>query len=220
MVQTISSDTISVVCFDLDSTLVTVEGIDELARMNGTDTEVRRLTEQAMNGEIPFADIFFRRLDIIRPTMSNLLAVGELYIKCVTPGAVALLGVLRRRNIRVYVVSGGYNPAVRMVTRHLGIPDDDVFANELTFDTRGCYAGVNRDIPLWRNDGKTILLRTIRASHAGRIAYVGDSYGDWEAGKTVDTFIGYTGVVRRPALVRRTTYTCDGSLLNLLPLLE
>ena len=65
------------VFFDVDSTLVTIEGIDVLANGN---PEIVRLTEAAMNGEIPLDRVYGKRLEIIRPTRADVEALGQRYI--------------------------------------------------------------------------------------------------------------------------------------------
>jgi len=61
------------VFFDVDSTLVTIEGIDVLA---GGNPEIASLTNAAMNGEIPLDQVYARRLELIRPTRAQVDALA------------------------------------------------------------------------------------------------------------------------------------------------
>jgi len=64
------------VIFDCDMTLVTVEGIDELARLRGQTEYIADLTRQAMDGEIPLEEVYAKRLELLRPTRAELEEVG------------------------------------------------------------------------------------------------------------------------------------------------
>jgi phosphoserine phosphatase len=61
-----------VVCFDCDSTLSRIEGIDELARQHGLFDKVAALTDAAMNGELALEDVYASRLDLIRPNQASI----------------------------------------------------------------------------------------------------------------------------------------------------
>ena len=83
------------ICFDCDSTLSSVEGIDELARLRGPEVfaSVVALTEDAMNGKIRIEEIFGLRLEAIRPTREDTAAVGRAYIGAMEPTAKSVSGV-------------------------------------------------------------------------------------------------------------------------------
>jgi phosphoserine phosphatase len=76
----------NLVVFDCDSTIVSIEGIDELARLNGQYNEIEKLTSKAMNGSVSFEQVFELRLKKINPSIQDLFRVGELYISNITPG--------------------------------------------------------------------------------------------------------------------------------------
>lgn len=61
-----------VVCFDVDSTVIQEEGIDELAEFCGKGQEVANLTKEAMGGSMTFQEALRRRLDIIKPTQAQI----------------------------------------------------------------------------------------------------------------------------------------------------
>ena len=67
------------VFFDCDSTLSSIEGIDELARFKGKEMRVSVLTEKAMNGDLDLAEVYGKRLKAIRPTRGQLKAIEEKY---------------------------------------------------------------------------------------------------------------------------------------------
>jgi phosphoserine phosphatase len=208
------------VLFDLDSTLVTIEGIDELARFKGVEQKIQELTRQAMNGEIPFEEVIFRRLAIIRPTVDDITALGQLYCASITQGAKEVIDQLHKWQVKPFVISGGYNPAVQMVTQLLSIPNIQVFANELLFDPEGAYQRVNQKLPLWKNTGKQEVVAKLKAAIPGRVIMIGDSMSDFEAGRLTDQFICFAGVANRPSVMQKADLTVtDSSLAAILPYL-
>lgn len=190
------------VAFDVDSTLSRIEGIDELARLRGVD--VAEMTERAMRGEIRLEEVYGRRLERVRPDARMLARVADLYVARRTPGATALVKVLEREGVDVYVVSGALRPTILPLAQTLGIPGHRVFAVDVTLDRRGRYAGFDELSPLARADGKRFLLRGIADGH--RTAMVGDGSTDLAAAPSVDAFIAFTGVARRPDVADRAAY--------------
>ena len=84
--------TFRIVFFDVDSTLVTIEGIDVLA---GGNREIAKLTDAAMNGEIPLDQVYAKRLEMIRPTRAQVDALAQTYVSSITTGAKEMLAELR-----------------------------------------------------------------------------------------------------------------------------
>lgn len=193
------------IVFDLDSTLTKIEGIDLLAKLNDRE-EVALLTQMAMNGEIDFEEIFSKRLDMIQPTLHQVVEVGEEYLNEVVAGVGSLIERLVYAGKRIFVISGGYNPAVKIFTDALGIPRENVFANQLLFDERGQYVNFNRKIPLWRSDGKRIIMEGLFRKFPGEWVSIGDGMSDLQAASGIASFICFCGVVERPAVVQSADF--------------
>jgi phosphoserine phosphatase SerB len=183
------------VVFDCDSTLTTVEGIDELAAMNGVPYEVAEMTRKAMAGEVPFEEVFSRRLDLIRPARKHLAAVGKLYVNALVDDAAMTARALQWLGLEVRIVSGGYREALAPLAESLGVPPCHVHANDLRFDGSGGYAGYDETNPLARSGGKGEVLRTL--PREPRTMLVGDGASDAEVGCHAELFVGYGGVERR-----------------------
>lgn len=183
------------VVFDCDSTLVAVEGIDELARGRFADA-IRALTDAAMQGEVPLEEVYGRRLDIIRPMREQVDEIGRRYVDALVPDAREVVAALLWLGKTVRIVSGGLRPPVEHVARELGLTTNDVAAVAIDFDGEGSYAGFESASPLTRNGGKP---GVIEAWHLPRPSMlVGDGHTDLEARSVVDTFVAYMGVVWRP----------------------
>jgi phosphoserine phosphatase len=181
--------------FDVDSTLVTIEGIDVLS---GGDAEIARLTDAAMNGEIPLDQVYAKRLDAIRPTRDQVQELAATYLRSLVDGAGETIAALQRGGVVVHLVTAGIEQAILPVADALNIPRRNVHAVALTFDANDRYQDFDRRSLLTRNGGKELAVRDIRARSHGKAAFVGDGISDLEAKPAVDLFIGFGGVVVRP----------------------
>jgi phosphoserine phosphatase len=114
--------------FDMDSTLIRCEVIDELATEAGVGEAVSTITEQAMRGEIDFQESFRRRLSMLRGLPEEVLMsiAGRLPV---TEGMPELITTLRARGIYTAIVSGGFTYFAEYLQRHYGF--DRVLANAL-----------------------------------------------------------------------------------------
>jgi phosphoserine phosphatase len=187
--------------FDCDSTLSTIEGIDELARARGPEifAKVEHLTTRAMNGEVPIHEVFGRRMEIIRPDRATADAVARLYLDTLVPGVREVIAGLKADGWTPVILSGGFAPLIQPLARTLGI--DHVEAVPLHFDADGRYAGYGEDYPTTRNGGKPQIIREWKnALLPEAVVMVGDGVSDLESKPEVDRFIGFGGVVPREAV--------------------
>ena len=209
------------VCFDCDSTLSSVEGIDELGRLRGPEVfaAVERLTTDAMEGRIRIEDIFKLRLDVIRPTRADAAMVGARYLANVEPSALATVRAIEERGWTPLIISGGFRPAIRPLADFLGIAR--VEAVELHFAADGSYAGFDEAYPSTRSGGKPEIIATLRQELAPeRIVMVGDGASDLETQPFVDLFVGFGRYVARAKVKQeaRAFITALSQLPGLLPI--
>lgn len=207
------------VYFDCDSTLSAIEGVDEL--LQWAPAELRRdvaaLTEQAMAGTLPLAEVYERRLRALAPRREHLDRVGELYVARLVPDAAAVVRALQHVGKHVGIVSGGLLVPVQHVARHLGIDPANVHAVPLVFDAAGAYVDFDRASPLWRNGGKIEVVRALPPAHHP-LAFVGDGITDAEVRGHAACFVGFGGVVARPQVrARADVWVDDASLAGVLP---
>ena len=116
------------VVFDMDSTLIEAEVIDELARVAGVGEQVSAITERAMRGEIDFSESFRTRVALLKGLDEGALAQVASELK-VTEGAEHLLATLHTLGYKTAIVSGGFTYFARYLQARLGI--DYIHANEL-----------------------------------------------------------------------------------------
>jgi phosphoserine phosphatase len=116
------------VAFDMDSTLVEAEVIDELAKLAGVGEQVSAITERAMRGEIDFSESFRARVALLAGLEESALqrVAGQLKI---TEGAEHLISTLRALGYKTAILSGGFTYFARHLQNRLGM--DYVYANEL-----------------------------------------------------------------------------------------
>lgn len=204
---------------DCDSTLSSIEGIDELGRVRGPEVfaQVEAMTNDAMNGKISVESVFGHRLEIIRPTREQVAEVGRRYVETVEPTAAIMLAEVRARGWTPVVLSGGFRQAIRPLADLLGIAR--VEAVDLHFDEAGCYRDFDREYPTTRSGGKPEVIRRLRRELApARIVMVGDGASDLETKPEVDLFVGFGRYVARPA-VKANADRFVTSLAELPPLL-
>lgn len=205
------------VFFDVDSTLVTIEGIDELA---GGNSEIARLTDAAMNGEIALDEVYARRLEIIRPALPDVEALGERYKQTLVNGAKELVTTLLAAGCDVHLVTAGLAQAILPLGAHLGIAPRAVHAVTLQFDAEGRYVDFDRRSFLARPGGKELVVHAILARSKGRSVFIGDGVSDLETKPVVDLFIGFGGVHNRSRVKENAElYVEQPTLAALLPYL-
>ena len=126
------------ICFDMDSTLIQTECIDELAVRAGVGDQVKAITESAMRGEIDFKERFTRRVGLLKGLdVSVMQEIAENLP--ITEGADRLMAVLKRCGYKIAILSGGFTFFGEYLQRRYGI--DYVYANELEIDDDGKLTG-------------------------------------------------------------------------------
>jgi phosphoserine phosphatase len=194
---------LKLICFDCDSTLSSIEGIDELARLRGPEVfaKVEALTSDAMNGLIRMEDVFGRRMEIVRPGREEVAAVGQRYVETVEPTAKATLALLMELGWTPVIISGGFRQTIRPLADFLGV--QKVEAVDLHFYPDGSYKGYASDYPTTRSGGKGQIITELRAEFTPeKVVMVGDGASDLEAAPKVDLFVGFGGYVTREKVKR------------------
>ena len=116
------------ICFDMDSTLIKTEVIDELAERAGVGAQVRAITEQAMRGEIDFTESFTRRVALLKGLDESVMRDIAENLP-ITEGVERLMFVLKQYGYKIAILSGGFTYFGNYLKNKFGI--DYVYANEL-----------------------------------------------------------------------------------------
>lgn len=202
------------IVFNVDSTLVSIEGPVELAKRLKV-SGVEELTELAMSGQESFGEVFKKRFQLYRPSLRDLQWLGRQYLAHITPGAAEIMRALKERGHRLYIVSAGYRLPTLELARTLGIPALHVCAVDIDFDERGTYKKYDDDNILTTDQGLEIVLAEI--AKLGPTVYIGDSVRDMDALKVATLVIGYGGAHYRPQVERLAhKYIKESSLMPVL----
>ena len=126
------------ICFDMDSTLIQTECIDELAARAGVGDKVKAITERAMRGEINCKESFTERVALLKGLDVSVMQDIAEHMP-ITEGADRLMSVLKRCGYKIAILSGGFTFFGEQLRRRYGI--DYVYANELEIDENGKLTG-------------------------------------------------------------------------------
>lgn len=162
--------------FDMDSTLIQGEVIDELAKMAGAEDQVVKITEAAMRGELEFKESFTRRVSLLKglPEERVLDLLGKIPL---VEGAERLVRTLKMLGYKTAILSGGFTFFGRHLQSRLGI--DYLFANELDI-VDGAVSGEVKT-PIVDGARKAELLREIANEERislDQVVAVGDGAND------------------------------------------
>jgi len=220
--------------FDCDSTLSTIEGIDELARIKGKEQRVGLLTQKAMDGDLDLGEVYGKRLRAINPTRTQLDSIKNLYMQTIVEDAAAVISALLFLQKHLYIISGGLLDAVRGFGERLGVAPNNIRAVELEYnelsgewwkyyDHRVEWQQKYLDYeegPLTVSAGKPEIVRQLAGDTWGRRMLVGDGASDLATKNNgVDLFVGFGGVVVREKVEREAdVFVYTSSLAPILPL--
>lgn len=126
------------ICFDMDSTLIQTECIDELAMRAGVGDQVKAITERAMRGEIDFKESFKERVALLKGLDVSVMQDIAEHLP-ITEGVDRLMAVLKRYGYKIAILSGGFTFFGEYLQRKYGI--DYMYANELEIDDNGKLTG-------------------------------------------------------------------------------
>ncbi|ROT68058.1 phosphoserine phosphatase isoform X1 [Penaeus vannamei] len=203
------------VCFDVDSTVITDEGLDQLAAFCGKGEEIKKMTLQAMQGRMEFRDALRMRLNILRPNLETVQRFVRTHPPKLTKDVGRLVSALHARDVDVYLVSGGFRSLIAPVAKMLNIPLENIFANRLKFFYDGEYGGFDEAQLTSRSGGKAEVISYLKKKEGySRIVMIGDGATDMEACPPADGFIGFGGnVVRESVRNIATWYVTDFATL-------
>lgn len=126
------------ICFDMDSTLIQTECIDELARRHGVGDKVAAITLRAMRGEIDFKESFKERVALLKGLDVSVMQDIAEHLP-ITEGTDRLMSVLKKSGYKIAILSGGFTYFGEYLRKRYGI--DYVYANELEIGEDGKLTG-------------------------------------------------------------------------------
>jgi phosphoserine phosphatase len=203
-------DTLRLAAFDMDSTLITIECIDELADFAGCKDKVSEITAAAMRGELDYPSSLRRRVKLLAGIEAASLESVYLERLRYSPGAEALLRRLRTLGVRTLLVSGGFTFFTDRVREHLQI--DFTRSNTLVIEDGRLTGELEGDIV--DADAKAAEL----ASHArdlgigaSQVLAVGDGANDLKMMALAGTSVAWRA---KPAVQAAATHALDHAGLD------
>ena len=201
----LTRDRVRVVAMDMDSTLITIECIDEIADMLGIKPDVAAITASTMRGEIDFKESLARRVALLAGLPTDaLLRVYEERLR-LSPGAERMLAGFKAAGAKTLLVSGGFTFFTDRLQARLGL--DETASNTLEIvDGRltGRLLG-----PIFGGQEKAASLRAMRARYAGDggiVVAIGDGANDLPMLKEADVSIAYHA---KPVVRAQATHAVD-----------
>ncbi|CAG8001531.1 unnamed protein product [Penicillium nalgiovense] len=166
--------------FDMDSTLIDNECIDEIAKFIGVEKEVSEITERAMNGELDFTASLKERVGLLNGVSADVFEKLKSVLK-IAKGARELCRALKALGYKIAVVSGGFQPLAEWLAGQLGI--DIAVANHLEIDeaTQTLTGKLVPSYPIVDAAHKRTLLKSIAAENGiplSQTMAVGDGAND------------------------------------------
>ncbi|MEK7059331.1 MAG: HAD-IB family phosphatase [Patescibacteria group bacterium] len=192
---------------DFDSTLITLESLDELARItlagrsdaSKVMNRLEAITKQGMLGDIEFDKSLTQRLSLFSANKQHIERLTELLMANISPSALSNTAWFRENAERIYVVSGGFADYIVPVVASLGLIPKHVFANNFVYDELGNIKGYNPDSLLSRPQGKVQQIKSLGLPDT-YVVMIGDGYTDFEAKAygAADEFWAFTETANRP----------------------
>lgn len=201
------------ICFDMDSTLIQTECIDELAIRAGVGDKVKAITASAMRGEIDFKESFTQRVALLKGL--DVSVMQEIADQLpITEGVDRLMRVLKRTGYKIAILSGGFTYFGNVLKNKYGI--DYVYANELEIDDNGKLTGryLGEIVDGRRKAELLSLLAQVENVNIAQTIAVGDGANDLPMLKTAGLGIAFRAKpkVKETAQQSISTIGIDGVL--------
>lgn len=201
------------ICFDMDSTLIQTECIDELAIRAGVGDKVKAITASAMRGEIDFKESFTQRVALLKGLDVSVMKEIADHLP-ITEGVDRLMRVLKRTGYKIAILSGGFTYFGNVLKNKYGI--DYVYANELEIDDNGKLTGryLGEIVDGRRKAELLSLLAQVENVNIAQTIAVGDGANDLPMLKTAGLGIAFRAKpkVKETAQQSISTIGIDGVL--------
>jgi D-3-phosphoglycerate dehydrogenase / 2-oxoglutarate reductase len=199
---------------DFDSTFISVESLDvliETSLQNHPEKKSRlaafsSITQQGMDGLLPFADSLQQRLQLLTATKADVNATVQKLKGLVSKSFARNQSAILALAPNVYIISGGFKEMIAPVVTAYGISEDHILANEFVYNEDSQIVGIQSNNLLSQNDGKSKALAALNLK--GDIHAVGDGYTDMMLKQSglANQFYLYTENVTRPTLTAAADY--------------
>ena len=190
---------------DFDSTIVSIETLDELAkfvmRRTAYDVDlaqkIEEITEMGMQGEIDFAQSLSRRLDLMKLHRDDVMEFKDHVKRAITVSVIKNVDFFRKYNKQIHIISGGFYDFIIPVVEELGLDVQNVHANTFVYDEAGVVTGYDMNNCLIKPSGKALQVKQLQLD--GHVIMVGDGWTDYEVKQSgaADHFVAFVEHVMR-----------------------
>lgn len=199
--------------FDFDSTLTSVEALEELADISlGSNKDkkkiikqIEEITNRGVNGEISFTQSLALRIDLLKAHKNHLPELVKRLSKKVSPSIRRNKKFFLENASRIYVVSAGFKEFIDPIVEKYGIKPERVFANTFVYNKSGDIIGFDKKNHLAKHNGKIAQMKALKLK--GEVIAIGDGYSDFlmkQGGAS--HFIAYTENIERASAVNNADH--------------
>ncbi len=202
------------IVIDFDSTFTKVEALDELAdialkgnpKQKQIVSQIRDITEKGMAGEIGFADSLRDRVELLSANKSHIDLLITFLKGKISDSFKRNKTFIQENAESILIVSSGFKDFIVPVVEELGIPAENVYANEFTYDAEGNITGYDKDNLLSKDGGKVLLLNSLNLE--GEVYAIGDGYTDYELRESglANKFYAFTENVSRKKVTEKADF--------------
>lgn len=196
---------------DFDSTFITLEGLDELAKIamkqnpnrDEIVSQIQQITKLGMEGKLSFPESLQKRLSLFQPSQKNIDQLIRHLKKSITPSIKRNKTFFQENSSIIYIISGGFIDYIWPVVKNYGIKQSHILANSFTFDKTGLVTGIDKTKPLSQIQGKVKQVKQLKLS--GEVIVIGDGITDYEIRqhKCAQKFIAFTENVSREEVIKK-----------------
>lgn len=203
-----------ILVIDFDSTFVSVESLDELAKIV-LDKRVNKkrilnqiitITQQGMEGKITFPESLSRRFKLFKPEAKHIKKLIKFLHTAVTPSVMRNKKFFQENARQIYILSGGFKEYMMPVLRDYGIHEDHILSNLFVFNKENKIAGYYKENLLAKEKGKVKMIQKMNFNKP--VIMIGDGYTDYEikeAGLS-QKFIAFVENVKREIVIKNADH--------------
>lgn len=199
---------------DFDSTFTQVEALDVLAEISLKNNEnqdkaigeIKSITDQGMEGGMSFRESLKKRIDILEAHKDHLPELVERLGSLVSPSFKRNTEFINKYTDQIFIVSNGFKDFIVPIVKAFGIREENVFANEFSYDSTGKIVGFDEDNILSENNGKPNQIKNLNLN--GEVFVLGDGFTDFEIKKAglAHKFYAFTENVRREKILNEADH--------------
>lgn len=199
---------------DFDSTFVTVESLEELARItleNRNDkekilTKIKKITDLGMEGKISFNESLRQRLLLFQTNKTDIKKLIAYIRKNITKSVETNKDFFNTYANQIYIVSGGFKEFIIPIVKPYGISENHVLANEFIFNKNGVVTGFDEKNLLSYDGGKVETIRKLGLQ--GVVYIIGDGFTDYQIRENghAEKFFAFTENIKRQSVMDKADY--------------